>query len=158
MNSMIPVKTEIQGIQTFCTAFINYFALSQVMGFPANPATLQAPKTAMIAALTGWSQPNASAALIQAAMIQFWGSLSALAPTIWVTAPGPVMPGVIPPVGLSGLAAQLTTVWKANTSGLLPLATANQQIALAIHTANLGGIATVLVPSIPPLPTPTPIL
>lgn len=159
LQAMVPTNSEPAAINLFTTAWMNYFIGASVMLVPANPGALSALKTAMSAQLIGWSQPNAAAALIAAAITSWWAQVSSLAPTIWVGTPGPVMPGAVPPPGLGGLAGIIQQTFTANMQAGLPLASAASNLANAIHSTQLGGIATVLMPTVPvPTPTPNPIL
>lgn len=127
-------------------AWITYFGTSNAGPVPCVAPVLQtAPRAAMLGALTGMSAPSAGAGCLQAGILAFWGSVAALATTVYPTAIT-----VTPPPGLAGLAAALTPVFAANTSGNLSKVDAANTIATALHLLNLGGTAIIISP--PPVP------
>jgi hypothetical protein len=111
----------------------------------------------MAGALVGMSAPSAGAASIAAAVTAFWVAIAPLATAIWITAPIVLVPPIVPPAGLPGLAATLASVFASNTAGQLSLTQAAQSIAAALHAS--GGIGALVPGSVLPTPpAPLPIL
>jgi len=154
LANMTPQDTEAAAISNLATAFDTYFQGATVAGIPVTPGSTAGAKAAMSGALVGISAPGAGAAKIQAGIIAYWGAVVPAAVTIWVTVP-PII-SATPPPGLAGIAAAITPVFASNQAGDLPLATAANNVANAIHPTQLGGIAVIGPP--PPGGTPTPIL
>lgn len=150
LEAMVPSEDESAAISNLANAFHNYFLESSVLGIPATPTPLEAAKTAMEGALTGLSSTSSLA--IQTGITAYWGAVTPIAPTVWVTVP-PIV-SATPPPGLTGISAALDAVFPANTTGELNLADASAAIAAAIHPTQLGGIAVIT----PPPPTTAPIL
>lgn len=143
-------------IDGLVAAWADYFAEATVSGATTVPGSFEAGLTAMRGALVGVSQPNAGAAVIAAGVSAFWTAILASPTTIWVTAPIVLVPPIVPPVGLAGLAAALQAVAPTNTAAELSLADAAAAVAGVIHTANVGGLVPGSVP--PTVPAPIPIL
>lgn len=138
LESLIPTGVESVAIDRFADAWIEYFSDASAGAFPyvdSPPA-----KSAMKAAMGGMSVTGALA--IQSGISAFWGVLSAGAATYF---PGTI--AATPPPAISGLAAALAVPFAANVVGGLSLAASCAAIADAIHTANLGGTATVVGPA-----------
>lgn len=138
LESMEPTDDETTAIDNFASAWEDYFSDASVAGVVTTPGTLTAAVTALKGGMTGVSNGDA-ATLIQSAITTFWAVVGGSAATIWVTAP-PVL-SVTPPPGLTGIAAALTAVFAANTSGELDLAACADAVAAALHTTQTGGIA-----------------
>lgn len=156
LAAMVPTPTEATAIAAFVSAWDAYFAGASVLGIPATPGTYAAGLSAMQGAMTGMSAPGGAAAAIQAGVQAFWGAILAQGAVIFVMVPpSGVIPPLVPPPGISGIAAALTGVFASNTSGMVPLPTAADNVASAIHPAGgLGGTAPVQTPPAPPVPTP----
>ena len=150
--AMVPVITEVEGIDNFATAFENYFYDSVVTAIPVNSLSLVNSTNALKGAMTGASVDAAAA--IQAGIIAFWAQVVIDFALIWTTAPVLVL--VVPPTGLSGIATALLSVFTSNKDLVLELEAAVAQIAAVLHPTQLGGIATLGPP--PPAGTPVPIL
>lgn len=152
LANLVPVDNEPDAINNFATAFDNYFQGATVAGIAVTPGTTAPAKSAMVAAMTGLS--TAGAAAIQAGIVAYWTAIVPAAPTVWVTVPVALV--AIPPPGLSGIAATLASVFSANATANAPLATAANNVAAALHAAQLGGVVVLSPP--PPGGTPMPIL
>ncbi len=150
LEAMEPIDSEATAIQRFADAFDDYFAGASVTGIPVTPGTTAAAKAAMIGALAGLNTDAATA--IQNGITAYWGTVAPSATTIWAGTVGPIIPPAVPPAGISGIAAALTGVFSANTSGGLALAAAAAAVAGAIHPTQLGGIVNLGPP--PPGGTP----
>ncbi len=153
--AMSPTLTEADAIQSFVTAWDNYFAGSSVAGIAATPGSYAAGLAALQAGLTGLSTPNAGSTIIQAGLTAFWGAIAALPTAIWITAPIVLIPPIVPPVSLATLAPALDAVFLAATTGSLSLQDAADQIATVLHSsAGLGALVPGSIPPVPPAPLP----
>jgi len=154
---MTPVETEAEAIANFVSAWDAYFAGASVNGVPATPGSYAAGLAAMQGAMTGLSAPNGGSVAIQAGITAFWSAIAGLATGIWLTAPVVLVPPIVPPPGLGGISAALTSVFTSNTSGSVDLATAANNVAAALHSS--GGLGALVPGSVPPAPpAPLPIL
>lgn len=154
LAAMTPTLYEASAIQAFSDAWEGYFDESTVSGIAATPDSYASALSALRSAMSGCSASGAAAASIQAALVAFWNGLSAVATSVWITAPIVLVPPVVPPPGLTGIAAALTSVFAANTSSSLSLEDAADAIASALHSANAGGTIPGSVPPAPPAPIP----
>lgn len=145
MENMKPTEVEAEAARALAEAFAAYFYDATATG-PAVPGSLEGAKAAMLGALTGMSQPGAGPASIQAGIAAFWGVVAGSAASIWS---GTL--SATPPPTLGAIAAAVTAVAQANTSGKLEKPQAMKTIAAAIHSNNLGGMAVLPSPS-PPVP------
>jgi len=145
------VDNNVDAVANMADAFTNYFYDASVAGIACTAGTLNAAKSAMIAAMTpGWAADAAMA--LQVGCLAFWGVVTPAAATLWITVP-PVISATLPP-GVAALAAALTPVFAANVAGELDTAPACDAIAAAWHSTNLGGIAIQQLPPAPPAPVP----
>lgn len=126
-------------IISWATAFDNYMAASTCNGAPLNPAVASVASLAMQGALAGLGAGGAAA--LAAGVTAYWAALNV---------PGAygASLSVTPPPGVGGLAAALTAVFAANTSGALVVPGAQDAIAAAWHPLMLGGIA-IFPPALP---------
>jgi hypothetical protein len=116
-------------------AYVAYLGGATAGGLPVLPAGLAAGKPTLISGLTGMASGGQGAAKLQAAVLGFWG---ALVPTAcWAGALA-----LVPPAGLSGLAASLQGVFSAVVSGQKDKDAAAADVSAAIHAAHVGGIVT----------------
>lgn len=135
---------EPEAIQGWAAAFRTYFEDAVAGAVPVETSALDAPESAMAGAMTGLSTSGASA--IQAGVIAFWAALVA-APAVYFV--GATL--ITPPLGLSGLAAALTTVFANNTATKASASTAYAAISGANNAANTGGTATFPGPVVEPI-------
>ncbi len=142
LAKMTPVETEVEAITNFTNAWEIYFKDASILGIPTTSGTLTPAITTMKVAMIGMSITGAAA--IQSGIVQFWTTITPLAPTIWITVP--TVASITPPTGLNGIAAALTSVFLANTTGGLSLIDSANAIAAVIHPLQLGGIAAITPP------------
>lgn len=151
------LATQINNIQldlneTICAnawanGWIEYFSYSSVGIIPCIKTALEGiPKTLMLSALSGLSTAGASA--LQAAIIAFWGGISANSTLVF-----PTVTSIVPPPGLFGINAALLPIFVANTTGKLSKIDSANAISFVLHSLNLGG--TAVIASVPP---PVPII
>lgn len=133
-------STESEACLAWAEAYRTYFSSAAAGPVPVVAAALATPKSEMAAAMTGLSVTGAAA--IQAGVAAFWTSLAGVAATAF-----PASTTATPPAGVTALAAALTAVFLANTSGSLSAEDSYDAIAAAIHTASTGGIAVFPTPS-----------
>lgn len=145
--AMLPnASDEPTAITNMTDALITFFSDMSCAGIPCIPAVLQtAPKVAMSAAMVGLS--TAGAASIQAGIVAFWGACVPLAATIFPTATL-----IVPPPGISTVAATILPVGIASIAGNLDKPTACNAMAAAIYPLMLGGTALITLP--PPTSLP----
>lgn len=129
-------------------AFDGYMSLALSNGIPMNGAISTAATAAMDAALVGMSASGAGAAAIQTGVVAYWAALNVPG------AFGASVTPTVPPGGLAGLGAALSTVFAANIAARLDKAPACDAIAAVWHPLMLGGLATFVLPP----PTTFPIL
>ena len=147
-----PVATEPEVIDVLASRFLDFFLDSTVAGSPALSGPLAPAELAFRAAAVGLSQPGQSASRVQAAISAFWTAALAVAPTVWVTIP-PILPGsALPPPGLGGVSAALSSVFAVNLASNADLATASANAAAAVMPTQLGATVTLSPP--PPGGTP----
>ena len=136
---------EVRVIDVWTRAIIGYFNGAVAGVVPVTqPALQSAPSAAVRGALIGISAPGMGAVSIQNAMVALWAALAASPPLYFTGALA-----ITPPPALPGLAAILLPLFLANTAANLPRPDACLAIATAIHGANLGGTATILLSSVP---------
>jgi hypothetical protein len=151
--ALVPTPSEGPAIAGLTSAWATYFAGASVAGVPI--AAFAAATASFQGALSGMSAPNAGTVKIAAAVQAFWATLAPLGPTLWILAPNVVVPPLVPPPGLGGLAALLQGAFTANNATGVTLAQAADRIAAAMHASNAGGTAVVQPPPpVPPVPTP----
>jgi hypothetical protein len=149
---------EAETIETFVTAWGDYFYDASVAGVPCAGGSIDSALDSMATALEGMSASGAFPGLLQTAMASFWGFLSSNAVTIWPMPPNVAGP-VTPPPGVATLAASMAAVLTANSALTDPedISEAYENLASFLHSnAGLGGLCTVTTPV--PVSTPTPIL
>ncbi len=148
MEFMTPTDQENLAINAFADAWESFFSQAQCGPIPIVPIALAAPKSAMIAAMTGLSV--AGAASILSGITAWWTICVANAAVLFPTA---LL--ITPPPGLAALTPALIAAFTANTLGKLELGPACDVLAAILYsTGGLGGMA--IIPT--PTPTPTPIL
>jgi len=128
-------ETEAAAISGWAAAWDNYFQDAESNAIPVTPGSTAAAKAAMAGAMTGLS--TAGAAALATAITAYWATLA--------LTPGAIFAGAIaiaPPALLANIQADLEIVFAANTSGSASKDAAMTAIANALHTDNLGGIAT----------------
>lgn len=157
LENLTPTDTEASAISAFVDAWEVYWGGASVNGVSATPASFAAGLSAMAGALVGMSAAGAGAAKLASGVSAFWSAVAPLATAIWITAPIVLVPPVVPPAGLPGLAATLASTFASNAAGQLNLSVAAQQIAAALHAS--GGAGALVPGSVPPAPpAPLPIL
>lgn len=155
LAAMTPTTDEAVARSRFAGAWRTYFAGATVAGASAVPSAFEPAVSALEAGLVGMSASGAATAILTSALGTFWTTLAPLATAVWVTAPIVLIPPVVPPPGLAGLAAALSAVFASNLSGRLSLSDAAQQLATVLHTnAGLGALVPGSVPPAPPAPVP----
>ena len=156
LESLTPTSSEPVAISAFVDAFETYWNGATVSGAGLNPGTIDTGLAAMQGAMAGLSVTGQGATKIAAGVSAFWSAQAALATTMWTTAPIVLVPPIVPPAGLSGLAAALSSTFASNLAGELSLTDAAAALAATIHAANLGGVVPGSAP--PAAPAPIPIL
>lgn len=146
LQALIPTDSVAVAIERLATAFTNYFLEAQVGATSVASGTLAVPKAAMVTALAGINAPGAGAAVMQAGIIAFWGSVATTAAVIWAGNTPPVVGATVPP-GLSGIAAALTPVFAANVAQKRSLVDSCEAIAAALHPLQITGLAAVSPPA-----------
>lgn len=142
LEKMVPTDVEADAAAALAAAYEKYATDAIGSGVAILPAGPTAGRAAMEPLLTGMSADGAGAAIIAAAIVQFW---VAAAPAGW---PPPMV--TVPPPN-AGLAAALPPVLAANTVASLAIGPAMQALATAIHAqAIIAG--TVAIPPASPLP------
>lgn len=136
LGAMTPTSEEALAIDAMVTAWESYFSAAMAGPIPVVPGSLSAALATLRGALSGMSSANAGAGKIQSAISAFWATVAGSAGSIW-----PAAISATPPPGLGGIAGALSGIFAANTSGSIPLSTAANNIANAIHPLQLGGIA-----------------
>ena len=154
IENLVPTSSEAAAAAALAAAYVTYFDDSTVSGASLVSGSTSAGEAAMVAALAGMSAPGAGAASIQAGVTAFWTAQLGLATAMWITAPIVLIPPIIPPVGLVGIAAALTPVFASNTSGGLSLSAAAAAIAAVLHPASLGATVPGSIPPVVPAPIP----
>lgn len=154
LQAMTPTDSEATARQRFADAFETYFLDATVSGAPLVPASIGPGLSALASALVGMSATGAGAAALAAGVSAFWTAQLGLATSMWITAPIVLVPPIVPPAGLAGLAATLTSTFESNRAGGLSLAQACDQLAAVIHAACSGGGVPGSVPPAPPAPIP----
>jgi len=124
--------TELDAVNAWVDAWTAYFEDAESNAITIVPAALDPAKVAMVGAMSGLSVAGSSA--IQSGVVAFWGAI--IPATAW-----PTVTAIVPPSGLSGLAASLDSVFAANIAGEKSAADSYDAIASAMHTVNLGGTA-----------------
>lgn len=156
LSALAPTMSEGAVIEAISSAWRTYFALSAIGAAPAVAAAFEPGIAAMKGALIGISAPSPgiAAVKIQAGVLAFWGAIVTLPTTIWITAPIVLIPPIVPPVGISGIAAALNGIF-ANNMNTLP--SAANSIAGVLHSS--GGLGALVPGSVPPAPpAPLPII
>ena len=148
LEALDPTDTEPVAIDRLSAAFDNYFNESTCGGASLTGDTTPAIE-AMALALVGMNAPGQGFVKLQAGVIAYWGALSAIAATLWITVPPLV--STTPPPTLSGIAAALLAVGNANTAAALSKEDSCAAIAASLHTFNLGGFGVTAVPSSIPI-------
>jgi hypothetical protein len=151
LNALEPTSEVLVGIDRFCNAFTNYFALSTVKGVEADIDRLAPCKSAMRSSLSTAVSLDFNA--LTTAITAFWTALSSVAVGVWVVLPP--LASVTPPPNLSKIAVDLQVSGTVNIMDALEKDDAMKNIAAAIHPNNLGGFA---VDTTTPTPVSTPIL
>jgi len=144
LKIMVPVATETEGIANWSTAWENYFNESTVLGISVTPNSLVGAITSMKAAMVGINSAPNGCAILQAGIVAFWNTVIASAPTIWVTTP--LIMIAMPPPNLTTIATTLEPIFAANISNNLDIESATAAVAEALHSLQLGGIATMTPP------------
>src|SRR4051812_33667517 len=111
LENLTPTDTEASAISAFVDAWEAYWGSASVNAIGATPGSFAAGLSAMAGALVGMSAPNAGAAKLASAVSAFWSAVAPLATAIWITAPIVLVPPVVPPAGLPGLAATLASTF-----------------------------------------------
>jgi hypothetical protein len=146
---------EKTAIETFSTAWLDYFSKGTINGISANSATLEAAKTALKGGLIGMTKASGGSLAIQKGITAFWGVIVASAVTVWITAPN-IITLVTPPTTLSGIKVAIDTAAAANISGKVKKDLSFKSIAAAIHTTGgLGSVVALQAPNGAVLPPST---
>jgi hypothetical protein len=153
LTDMVATDDTSAAIDVFASAFVDYFGGASVLGIPANAGVIGgAPKTAMIAAMSGLNSIDGAAQAIQDGVTAFWNAVLPLALTVWPGTVGPIIPPAIAPPGLAGIASAVQAAFDANTAGGLSLSACASAVASAIHGTQAGGLVNLGPP--PPPGTP----
>lgn len=143
LQSMVPSMVEADAITAFANAWGSYFNSSLCGAIPYTGDPGNVAKNAMKAAMVGLSVTGQALTKIQAGIVSYWAAIAAAPATFYAT-----IVVVVPPPGITGIAAALAPVCLANTTGSLSLAASADAIATVLHSANLGG--TGAIPPAPP--------
>ena len=141
LQHLIPADTEQEGIDAFANAYADYMYESTVGGIPVT-GSFAAAVAAMKAAMVGVNDNGPSG--LQAGLIAFWGALSGIAATVWITVPPLV--SVTPPPTIASVAGSIAAVGTANIASGLSLEASCDAMAGVIHAASQGGLAVDSIP------------
>ncbi len=137
-------------INGWTDAYSTYFAESAVVIVGAEASgPLAVMETAMKGAMAGLNTDFPTA--FQAGVTAWWTALvvPGVGALTWLAGGSPVVPPLLtvtPPPGLAGLAAAILATGLANKGANLDRANAASAMALTMHTPNLGGTISQLVP------------
>lgn len=129
-------ESEAQAIQRWADAWNDYMSSAAAGAVPLSPSAAGVARAAMLQSMTGLSTTGAAA--IQSGITAYWGTLAGMAAIAFTGATA-----LTPPPGLGGIAAILLGVFSTNVVDQAPRPVAAQKIGTALHSANLGGIATI---------------
>lgn len=153
LDKMTPTIVEAEAAQNFADAWEAYFLDASVSGVPVS-GSLASAKAAMVGALAGMSAAGVGAAKLAAGIQAFWGVVATSAATLWLVTPNTI-PVATPPATLASIPAALAPVFAANVAAAHPASVCMANIAAVLHgLGGLGGIASLLPPSGPAVPTP----
>lgn len=148
LENMQPTDSEPAAIEAFVSAWSAYFAGSSASGAPVVPGAYEPGLAAMRTAMAGMSAADAGALAIQNGIAAFWGGIAGIPTTLWITAPVVLVPPIVPPAGIPGIAVALNGVFVTNTAGQLSLHDATVNIARVLHLN--GGTGGSVPGSVPP--------
>lgn len=154
LQAMTPTSSEATARQRFADAWEDYFLGATVNGAPLVGSSISGGLSALAAALVGMSATGAGPSALAAGVNAFWTAQLGLATSMWITAPVVLVPPIVPPAGLAGLSAALTSTFTSNRAGGLSLAAACDALAATLHAASTGGIVPGSVLPAPPAPIP----
>jgi len=153
LEKMAPTSSEPDVINQIADIWRTYFGAASVAGVPAAPGSFDLGITAMKGAMVGITALDAAALAIQNGVTAFWTAIMPAVTTIWVLAPGAVVvPPLVPPLLLPSLAADLTTVFLANTAASASLHDSATAIAAVMHKD--GGFGATISTQTPPVTGP----
>lgn len=140
LKSLALYDNEVAAATAWATAWNTYF-LEAEAGLAGNIDSdgLVNCIAAMTSALSGMSSPGQGASKIQQGIIAYWNAI--IFAIAW-----PTCIGITVPPSLSSLSTTLQPVFNANTAPGITKDQAMDNIAGALHTANLGGTALFPVP------------
>lgn len=145
LANMAAVDNEPEAIDNFVNAWESYFTGATVAVIPVTPGSLSGALTAMRGSMIGLSLPNNAAVAIQSGIVAFWGVVAVAAVSIWLTFPVPPTAATPPPSNV-GIAAAVSAAFASNFASEVSLSAAANNIATAIHSTQLGGIALIPPP------------
>lgn len=131
--AMTETDKKSDGVKALKDAFKNYY--STMMAGPIPAASVDAGIATMEGPLNAMAD-NGFATAVQNAVMAFWGTVAPAAASVF-----PPAIAATPPPAMGTIAALLTPILAANTSGSLALPDCADAIANAIHGTQMGAMA-----------------
>ncbi|MGB0973159.1 MAG: hypothetical protein ACPGVG_19725 [Mycobacterium sp.] len=142
LETLAPTTNPVVAAQRFAAAYRRYMEDSVANAIPVSASALSPCEAAMIGALPFTT--SSTPALLQAALVAFWGPIVA-SPGLFFSAATVVTP---PPLAV---AAPLATTFAANIGANLSLGQAAAEVAADLHAGTLGATATFPGPVVAPI-------